>query len=77
MSKNKTLCECNKKESDVIKHLENWVKGRYGKECGSGCLGDNSIDGFSKGYKCATCMAAFEVGKILGMDLSALRSDNI
>lgn len=63
--------------SNVIEQLENWVKGRYEKECGSGCLGDNSIDGFSKGYKCATCMAAFEVGKILGMDLSALRSDNV
>lgn len=77
MSKDRTLCEYNEKESDVIEHLENWVKGRYRKECGSRCLGDSSIDGFSKGYKCATCMAAFEVGKILGMDLSALRSDNV
>lgn len=77
MSKDRTLCEYNEKESDVIKHLENWVKGRYRKECGSRCLGDSSIDGFSKGYKCATCMAAFEVGKILGMDLSTLRSDNV
>lgn len=51
MSKDKTLCECNEKESDAIKHLENWVKGRYRKECGSGCLGDSSIDGFSKGYR--------------------------
>lgn len=63
--------------TDVIEQLENWVKGRYEKECGRKCLGDDSIDGFSKGYKCATCMAAFEVGKILGMDLSALRSDNV
>lgn len=61
---------------DTIEHLENWVKGRYRKECGSRCLNDDSLDDFGKGYKCATCMAAFEVGKILGMDLSALRSNN-
>lgn len=77
MSKDRTLCEYNEKNPDIIEHLENWVKGRYRKECGSRCLSDSSIDGFSKGYKCATCMAAFEVGKILGMDLSALRSDNV
>lgn len=77
MSKDRTLCEYNEKNPDTIEHLENWVKGRYRKECGSICLNDDSLNDFSKGYKCATCMAAFEVGKILGMNLSALRSDNV
>ena len=62
--------------SDVIERLENWVKGRYEKECGRKCVNDDSLDSFGRGYKCATCMAAFEVGKILGMDMSALRSGN-
>lgn len=50
MSKDRTLCEYNEKNPDIIEHLENWVKGRYRKECGSGCLGDSSIDGFSVGW---------------------------
>ena len=54
---------------DVIEQLENWVKVRYEKECGRKCLNDNPLDSFGKAYKCATCMAAFEVGKILGMDI--------
>lgn len=62
--------------SDVIEQLENWVKGRYEKECNHKCLNDDSLDSFGKGYKCATCMAAFEVGKILDMDMSVLRGDN-
>lgn len=61
---------------DVIEQLENWVKVRYEKECGRKCLNYNTIDSFGKAYKCATCMAASEVGKILGMDMNVLRSDN-
>lgn len=61
---------------DVIRQLENWVKGRYEKECNCKCLDGNPINRFGRAYKCATCMAAFEVGKILGMDMSVLRGDN-
>ena len=32
MSKDRTLCEYNEKNPDIIEHLENWVKGRYRKE---------------------------------------------
>lgn len=61
---------------DVIEQLENWVKVRYVKECNCKCLNDNPLNSFGKAYKCATRMAASEVGKILGMDMSVLRSDN-
>lgn len=61
---------------DVIEQLENWVKGHFEKKCNCKCLDNNPLDSFGRAYKCATCMAAFEVGKILGMDMSVLRGDN-
>ena len=58
--------------SDVIERLKNWVKENYNSyttewtyERSEG----NSSDCFEDGFECGTSLAAFEVGKILGMDI--------
>lgn len=53
---------------DVIEQLESWVKEHYKvPTCGS-AEGD-AFDYFDNGYECGVSLAAFEVGKILGMDI--------
>lgn len=53
---------------DVIEQLENWVKEHYEAPY-FGSVDDNSFDFFDNGYECGVSFAAFEVGKIIGMDI--------
>ena len=57
---------------DVIEQLENWVKenyNNYATEYTYERSEGNSSDCFEDGLECGTSLAAFEVGKILGMDI--------
>ena len=58
--------------SNIIERLESWVKENYNSyaleytyERSEG----NCSDCFEDGFECGTSLAAFEVGKILGMDI--------
>lgn len=57
---------------EIIWELESWVKENYNTgacewtyERSEG----NSFDCFEDGFECGTSLAAFEIGKILGMDI--------
>lgn len=57
---------------DVIEQLKNWVEENYNApacewtyERSEG----NSFDCFEDGFECGTSLAAFNIGKILGMDI--------
>lgn len=57
---------------DVIEQLENWVKENYNApacELTYECSEGNSFNCFEDGFECGTSLAAFEIGKILGMDI--------
>ena len=57
---------------DVIEQLESWVKENYNArdcELTYECSEGNSYNCFVDGVACGTSLAAFDVGKILGMDI--------
>lgn len=57
---------------DVIEQLKNWVEESYNAPaCGWTYERSegNSFDCFEDGFECGTSLAAFNVGKILGMDI--------
>lgn len=58
--------------SDVIEQLENWVKENYDSYAAEYTYErseGNSCDCFADGFECGTSLAAFDIGKILGMDI--------
>lgn len=58
--------------SSVIEQIENWVKENYNAgacELTYECSEGNSFNCFEDGFECGTSLAAFEIGKILGMDI--------
>lgn len=57
---------------DVIEQLENWVKENYNAHACEWTYErseGNSFDCFEDGFECGTSLAAFNIGKILGMDI--------
>lgn len=57
---------------DVIEQLKNWVEANYNArdcELTYECSEGNSYNCFVDGVACGTSLAAFDVGKILGMDI--------
>lgn len=58
--------------SNVIERLENWVKENYNADACEYTYErseGNSCDCFVDGFECGTSLAAFDIGKILGMDI--------
>lgn len=58
--------------TDVIERLEDWVEENYNasaREWTYERSEGNSFDCFEDGFECGTSLAAFEIGKILGMDI--------
>lgn len=57
---------------DIKIELENWVKENYNADACEFTYErseGNSSDCFADGFECGASLAAFEVGKILGMNI--------
>lgn len=58
--------------ANIIEQLENWVKENYNADACEYTYErseGNSPDCFEDGFECGISLAAFEVGKILGMNI--------
>lgn len=58
--------------NDIVERLENWVKENYSSSATEYTYErseGNCSSCFEDGFECGTSLAAFEIGKILGMDI--------
>lgn len=63
-------------ETEVMARLVEWVKDNYSpRKCGLNCIDSigNYGDVFSDGMECGTSWAAYDVGRILGLELQEPR----